>query len=105
MGAENDQGDARPCLPGFVRQSVVGMEKEHSAQKPLHVMRELVRIAPAGGRVLDPFMGSGSTILAALQAGLSAVGIELSAEHYATALARIRGNGGGPKAKPPGLFG
>jgi site-specific DNA-methyltransferase (adenine-specific) len=45
-------------------------------------MRYLVRIyTPAGGKVLDPFNGTGTTGIASIQEGRSYVGIELS-EHY-----------------------
>ncbi len=57
-------------------------------QKPLELMREVVRIVEPFGRILDPFAGSGTTILAALMEGYEAVGIEDS-EYYAAA-ARVR---------------
>lgn len=49
----------------------------HSAGTPLALVRWLVRyICPPRGRVLDPFIGSGTTILAAREEGRSCVGIE-----------------------------
>ena len=46
---------------------------------------------PAGGGVLDPFMGSGTTGVAALRHGCGFVGCEIDAEYYATAERRILG--------------
>lgn len=56
-------------------------QKEHVTQKPLEVMRELVKITPEGGIVLDPFMGSGTTGVAAVLEGRRFVGVEM-VEHY-----------------------
>ncbi|GGN96074.1 methyltransferase [Actinoplanes lobatus] len=49
----------------------------HITQKPIELLRDLVRIAPPGGTVLDPFAGSGSTGVAALAEGRRFVGIEI----------------------------
>lgn len=61
----------------------------HPTVKPLDLMRWLVRLAtPAGGLVLDPFTGSGTTRLAALAEGRRFVGVELNEEYLAIAAAR-----------------
>lgn len=61
----------------------------HPTVKPLALMRWLVRLAtPAGGLVLDPFTGSGSTRLAALAEGCRFVGIEINEEYLAIAASR-----------------
>ena len=56
----------------------------HPCLKPQHFMRIMTRtLLPLGeGIVLDPFMGSGSTIAAADAAGYDAIGIELDAEFF-----------------------
>lgn len=75
-----------PALPGFF-QSRPPSEREHITQKPLDVMRQLVRIVPEGGTVLDPFAGSGTTGVAALLEGRRFVGVEMT-DHYAEVAAR-----------------
>lgn len=63
----------------------------HPSPKPVPLMRDLLRVvAPHGGVVLDPFMGSGSTLLAARELGIRAVGIEAEAEFCAIAAGRLR---------------
>ena len=53
-------------------------------------MKELMTIAPAGGTVLDPFLGGGTTALAALATGRKCIGIELSPEYAQIAAERVR---------------
>lgn len=78
-----------PCLPGFFQASSP-REREHQTQKPLTVMRQLVKIAPAGGVVLDPFMGAGTTGVAAVNEGRQFVGVEMVKEYQQIAERRIR---------------
>jgi len=74
-----------PVLPGVFRQSMPALTKRiHQTEKPLGVMRDICRIVEPGGIILDPFAGSGTTVLAAKLEGYPAVGIELS-PHYAQA--------------------
>lgn len=55
-------------------------------------MSYLIRlVTPRGGTVLDPFMGSGSTGVAALEEGMRFVGIEKDEESYETAKRRVNG--------------
>jgi len=62
----------------------------HPTVKPTELMRYLVRlVTPPGGVVLDPFMGSGSTLKAAELEGFSAIGIEREAEYLEIARRRI----------------
>src|SRR5579862_2007901 len=70
-------------------------EKEfaaHPSLKPQSLMRELVHaILPLGtGVILDPFMGSGSTIAAANAMGLESIGIEKKKEYFELAADSIR---------------
>lgn len=62
----------------------------HPTVKPTALCRWLVRlVTPPGGTVLDPFMGSGSTLKAAVLEGFNGVGIELDAEYLEIARRRI----------------
>ena len=56
----------------------------HPSLKPQHFMRQLVYAAlPLGkGMILDPFMGSGSTIAAASACGLGSIGLEVHREYF-----------------------
>jgi DNA modification methylase len=64
----------------------------HPTVKPTELMRHLVRlVTPVGGTVLDPFAGSGSTLLAAELEGFPWIGIEKEAEYVAIAEARLNG--------------
>jgi len=58
-------------------------------EKPLDLMREIARVARPDATILDPFMGSGSTIHAAELEGMNATGIELTDHHYNTAVERM----------------
>jgi len=74
-----------PVLPGVFRQSMPSLAKRrHQTEKPIEVMREMIKIVEPGEIILDPFAGGGTTIHAAQLEGYPAVGIELSA-HYAKA--------------------
>ena len=69
----------------------------HPAEKPVALLVQIVTlIAPAGAVVLDPFMGSGSTGVAALQSGRRFVGIEVDPHYFEIACARIRAAAGAP---------
>ena len=79
-----------PVLPGvFKYPNVATDERIHQTQKPLGLMRELVRICVPGGHILDPFAGSGATLEAAQLEGYEATGIELSGEIAEAARVRL----------------
>ena len=48
---------------------IADRDKLHQAVKPLSLMERFVTIAPVGGVIVDPFVGSGSTCAAAVRAG------------------------------------
>ena len=69
-----------------------GEGNNHPTVKPLALMRYLVRlVTPPGGVVLDPFMGSGTTILAAAGEGFRGIGMELEVASCEIAQRRVQG--------------
>lgn len=77
--------DVIPCAPTRPDERRLA---DHPSLKPQRFLRQIVRAAlPLGeGVVLDPFMGSGSTIAAAEALGYESVGVERDAEYYRLAL-------------------
>ena len=71
---------------GFSRIATDG-ESVHQNQKPIALMRWCIQRAGGTGTVLDPFMGSGSTLVAAKSLGRHAIGIEIE-ERYCEVAAR-----------------
>lgn len=83
-----------PALPrtpiADVREWVYTGNRHHPTEKPVEVLQPLVEaFCPPGGLVLDPFCGSGSTLLAARACGRGFLGIELDHRHYRTARLRL----------------
>jgi len=69
---------------------VTEKQNVHPTVKPVKLMKYLCRlITPKGGTVLDPFMGSGSTGIAAKDEGLDFIGIEKEKEYFDIAEQRI----------------
>jgi DNA modification methylase len=70
-----------------------GEGNNHPTVKSIALMRYLCRlVTPPSGTVLDPFMGSGSTGIAAQAEGFDFVGIELDPDYFAIAEQRIKEN-------------
>lgn len=65
----------------------VDVDREHIAQKPVPVMHWVLGVVPSSSLILDPFMGSGSTLEAAKSLGHRAIGIEVD-ERYCEIAAR-----------------
>lgn len=77
-------------LPGVLRTPAPrGENRKHATQKPVELMRRLCELAPPGGTVLDPFMGTGTTLRAAKDVGREAIGIELNPDWCAYAEERL----------------
>ena len=80
MGKEQERG-VTVCLPGVFRENVRSAEKQHITGKPVALMQRLLEVVPSGGVVLDPFAGSGTTLLAAKNLGLRSIGCEMSPDY------------------------
>jgi excisionase family DNA binding protein len=81
LGGDEDfwQISARPDNPG-----------SHFAPYPVEFAEKCVRCGcPEGGTVLDPFAGSGTTLIAALRAGRNAIGVELNPDYCRFASERM----------------
>jgi hypothetical protein len=66
------------------------MSNVHPTVKPVALMRWLCRLAtPPGGVILDPFVGSGSTAVAARAEGFRCIGIDQDAEYLGIAAGRL----------------
>ena len=72
-------------------QTATKKKNVHPTVKPVELMKYLVRlVTPKNGLVLDPFMGSGSTGMAAREEDFQFIGIEKEEEYYEIAKARIK---------------
>jgi site-specific DNA-methyltransferase (adenine-specific) len=60
----------------------------HPTEKPVDILLDIIDAVP-GARVFDPFMGSGSTGVAAVRAGRQFVGCEINPHHFKIACERI----------------
>lgn len=69
--------------------NIVG-NKKHPTQKPIGLMRILIENSTnKGDIVLDPFMGSGTTAIACMQADRHFIGYEIDTEYYTIAMKRL----------------
>jgi DNA modification methylase len=74
------------------RERNAGLDKPstHPTVKPVALMRHLVRlVTPPGGTVLDPFAGSGTTLVAAVLEGMNAIGCEMTDEYLPIIRGRV----------------
>ncbi len=76
------------CLPGFYEFQSPS-DREHVTQKPVPLMQAMIEICQPRGIVLDPFMGSGTTGVAAALMGRGFIGCEQSSEYFDIACRRI----------------
>jgi len=99
----NDSGSAARffyCAKTSKRER--GENNNHPTVKPIALMAYLCRlVTPPNGIILDPFMGSGSTGIAATNEGYSFVGIEQDPEYFAIAQNRINATPQTNTLQPP----
>jgi site-specific DNA-methyltransferase (adenine-specific) len=67
----------------------IDSERDHIAQKPQDVMRWVMQLVPVDALVLDPFMGSGTTLRAAKNLGHRAIGIDVDERYCEIAAKRM----------------
>jgi site-specific DNA-methyltransferase (adenine-specific)/modification methylase len=72
---------------GMIRQG--NEERFHPTQKPLGVMKWVIDLCPNSDTILDPFMGSGTTGVAAMEMGKQFIGIERERQYFDIACERI----------------
>ncbi len=81
------------CAKASKSERNAGLPKDansHPTVKPLELMKYLCRlITPPNGTILDPFAGSGSTLVAATLEGFNSIGIEMTAEYIPIIQARL----------------
>jgi site-specific DNA-methyltransferase (adenine-specific) len=80
----NKKGPAK-----LYRQSVLSYRKEHPTQKPIELITWCIEQAGNPQTILDPFMGSGTTGVAAAQMGRKFIGIEREPKYFDIACERI----------------
>jgi len=89
VGSDNTICHCPPELK-ITDKTIYTNKNNHPTVKPIALMEYLIKmITPKGGIVLDPFMGSGSTGVAAKKNGYDFIGIEIEEEYIKIAKARI----------------
>jgi DNA modification methylase len=74
---------------GACRESERSEPRRHPTQKPVALMKWCMELFPGTRTILDPYMGVGTTLVAARQLGLQAVGIEWDEKYCRTAVERL----------------
>lgn len=80
---------SRDANAKIFKKSVLSYEKFHPTQKPVELMRWCLGFIPDAKNILDPFMGSGTTGVAAVKLGRKFTGIELEPKYFDIACRRI----------------
>jgi site-specific DNA-methyltransferase (adenine-specific) len=88
-GSLPNPSDGGRAFPGIYTASSP-RERVHQTQKPVELMEQLLAPVRANGVVLDPFAGSGTTGVAALNTGRDFIGVEMTDHYHAIACQRIQ---------------
>lgn len=80
----------RKCLPGVYSYPVNSAAKVHLTGKPVPLLESLMEICPPDATILDPFLGGGTTAVAARNTNRKCIGIELSSEYAQLAAERLK---------------
>ncbi len=64
--------------------------KVHPTQKPIRIMEWCLGFLPDADTILDPFMGSGTTLVACAKLGRRGIGIELDPDYFDIAVERVK---------------
>ncbi len=75
---------------GMLKDSERDQRRVHPTQKPISLMAWCLSFFPDADLILDPFMGSGTTLRAAKDLGRKAIGIEINPDYCAIAVERLR---------------
>ena len=87
----NANNTAEKASKGFERFDTLPAKNNHPTVKPIALMEYLIKmVTPKGGIVLDPFAGSGSTLVAAKQNWYGYIGIEMTEEYIPIIEARLK---------------
>jgi DNA modification methylase len=82
-----DRNAAKWC--GRVGNEVAVKDRSHPTQKPVRLMEWCISFLPEAKTILDPFMGSGTTGVAAVKLGRRFIGIEIEPRYFDIAVRRI----------------
>jgi len=103
MGGDFSDGElAWTSRKGALREFVKcpkGIDKKHPCEKPVALMEWCLGFLPDAQTILDPFMGSGTTLVACQKLGRQGIGIEIDPDYFDIACKRVE-----EAARQPDLF-
>jgi site-specific DNA-methyltransferase (adenine-specific) len=85
----------------YARGKAVRDGKKHPTQKPVALMEWCLGFLPNARTILDPFMGSGTTLVACQRMGRNGIGIELDPDYFQIACERVQKEADAPRLELP----